>query len=46
MMSAADRVEILVLVDNVTDNLSSVPDEVENEWPRLLKCGMHQLEGQ
>src|SRR5688572_31702234 len=45
-ISAADRVEILVLVDNVTDNLSSVPAEVENEWPRLLKRGMRQLAGQ
>ena len=44
-ISAADRVEILVLVDNVTDNLSSVPGEVENEWPRLWKRGMRQLSG-
>ena len=39
-ISAADRVEILVLVDNVTDNLSSVPGNVENEWPRLRKRGI------
>jgi 7,8-dihydropterin-6-yl-methyl-4-(beta-D-ribofuranosyl)aminobenzene 5'-phosphate synthase len=43
---AADRVEILVLVDNVTDNLSSVPPYVENEWPRLWKRGMQELSGQ
>ena len=43
---AADRIEILVLVDNVTDNLSSVPPYVENEWPRLLKRGMKELSGQ
>lgn len=42
---AADRVEILVLVDNVTDNLSSVPGYVENEWPRLWKRGMQELSG-
>ena len=42
----SDRVEILVLVDNVTDNLSSVPGDVENEWPRLRKRGMRQLSGQ
>lgn len=42
---AADRIEILVLVDNVTDNLSSVPAYVENEWPRLWKRGMQELSG-
>jgi 7,8-dihydropterin-6-yl-methyl-4-(beta-D-ribofuranosyl)aminobenzene 5'-phosphate synthase len=46
VISAADRVEILVIVDNVTDNLSSVPGEVENEWPRLRKRGIHELSGQ
>jgi len=34
-LAEADRVEVLVLVDNVTDNLSSVPDYVDNELPRL-----------
>jgi 7,8-dihydropterin-6-yl-methyl-4-(beta-D-ribofuranosyl)aminobenzene 5'-phosphate synthase len=43
---AADRIEVLVLVDNVTDNLSSVPAYVENEWPRLWKRGMRELSGQ
>ena len=42
---AADRVEVLILVDNVTDNLSSVPDYVENELPRLLKRGLRRLSG-
>ena len=46
VIAAADRVEILVLVDNVTDNLSSVPGDVENEWPRLRKRGLRQLSGQ
>jgi len=45
VISAADRVEILVLVDNTTDNLSSVPGTVENEWPRLWKRGMRELSG-
>ena len=44
-IAVADHVEILILVDNVTDNLSSVPSEVENEWPRLRKRGMPQLSG-
>ena len=41
----ADRVEILVLVDNVTDNLSSVPDYVDNEVPRLWKRGLRRWSG-
>ena len=45
VISVADRLEILVLVDNTTDNLSSVPAEVENEWPRLRKRGMQELSG-
>lgn len=41
----ADRVEVLVLVDNVTDSLSSTPGFVENEWPRLWTRGMRALSG-
>jgi len=41
----ADRVEVLVLVDNVTDNLSTTPLFVENEWPRLWTRGMRALSG-
>jgi 7,8-dihydropterin-6-yl-methyl-4-(beta-D-ribofuranosyl)aminobenzene 5'-phosphate synthase len=41
----ADEVEVLVLVDNVTDNLSSTPLFVENEWPRLSSRGMKALSG-
>ena len=41
----ADEVEVLVLVDNVTDNLSTTPLFVENEWPRLWKRGMRALSG-
>jgi len=44
-LSAADRVEVLVLVDNVTDNLSSVPGYVENELPRLWKRGLRLWSG-
>ena len=40
-----DRVEILVLVDNVTDNLSSTPLFVENEVSRLWSRGMRALSG-
>jgi 7,8-dihydropterin-6-yl-methyl-4-(beta-D-ribofuranosyl)aminobenzene 5'-phosphate synthase len=41
----ADRIEVLVIVDNVTDNLSSVPDDVENEVPRLWKRGLRRWSG-
>jgi 7,8-dihydropterin-6-yl-methyl-4-(beta-D-ribofuranosyl)aminobenzene 5'-phosphate synthase len=44
-LAAADKIEVLVLVDNVTDNLSSVPDYVETEFPRLWKAGLRQLSG-
>src|SRR5215510_6378207 len=44
-MVEADRVDILVLVDNVTDNLSSAPSNVENEIPRLWTRGLRQWSG-
>jgi 7,8-dihydropterin-6-yl-methyl-4-(beta-D-ribofuranosyl)aminobenzene 5'-phosphate synthase len=44
-LAAADRVEVLVLVDNVTDNLSSVPDDVENEVSRLWRRGLRLWSG-
>jgi len=36
---AVDSVEVNVLVDNVTDSLSSVPHDVVNEVPILMKNG-------
>lgn len=39
-LAAAERIEILVLVDNVSDTLSSVPEGVENELPRLFRRGL------
>ena len=38
-LAFADRVEVLVLVDNVTDNLSTVPEFVENEFRRFWRRG-------
>ena len=35
----ADAVKVNVLVDNVTDSLSSVPKDVTNEIPLLMKNG-------
>ena len=44
-LAPADRAEILILVDNVTDNLSSVPAYVETEMPRLWKRGLKLWSG-
>lgn len=42
----ADRIEILVLVDNVTDSLSTTPSFVTREWPLIRKrTGMKVLSG-
>lgn len=41
----ADRVEVLVLVDNVTDGLSSTPPFVTREWARLRRFGMRVMAG-
>ena len=42
----ADRVEVLVLVDNVTDSLSNAPEFVENEFRRFWRRGGRILSGQ
>jgi 7,8-dihydropterin-6-yl-methyl-4-(beta-D-ribofuranosyl)aminobenzene 5'-phosphate synthase len=44
-LEVADGAEVLILVDNVTDSLSSVPPYVENEFPRLWKKGLRRLSG-
>jgi 7,8-dihydropterin-6-yl-methyl-4-(beta-D-ribofuranosyl)aminobenzene 5'-phosphate synthase len=38
-MRAADRLEVLVLVDNATDSLSTTPKNVIAEWPGLVAAG-------
>jgi 7,8-dihydropterin-6-yl-methyl-4-(beta-D-ribofuranosyl)aminobenzene 5'-phosphate synthase len=44
---AVDRVEVLVLVDNTTDSLSTNPKNVEPEWSVLLTGGrLRVLSGQ
>ncbi len=45
-MQAVDKLEMRVLVDNVTDSLSTVPDNVLNEWPSLEQAGMTQRAGE
>ncbi len=43
---AADRLEVLVLVDNLTDSLSTTPKNVVPEWTGLVTGGrMHILSG-
>jgi 7,8-dihydropterin-6-yl-methyl-4-(beta-D-ribofuranosyl)aminobenzene 5'-phosphate synthase len=42
---AADRVEVLILVDNLVDSLSSAPAFVENEWSRLWRRGYPGISG-
>jgi 7,8-dihydropterin-6-yl-methyl-4-(beta-D-ribofuranosyl)aminobenzene 5'-phosphate synthase len=44
-LNQADRIEILVLVDNVTDTLSSTPPFVTREWARLQRKGMRLVAG-
>lgn len=38
-LRAVDRLEVLVVVDNATDSLSSNPKNVVPEWSRLLAAG-------
>jgi len=40
-----DRLEFQVLIDNVTDSLSTAPPNVTLEWPALMQAGMRQLSG-
>lgn len=40
-----DRIEIVTLVDNVTDSLSTAPSFVTREWPRLQQKGMTRVSG-
>ena len=40
-----DSLEVLVLVDNVTDALSTVPPGVANETAALLAAGMTRMSG-
>jgi 7,8-dihydropterin-6-yl-methyl-4-(beta-D-ribofuranosyl)aminobenzene 5'-phosphate synthase len=44
-LHAVERIEIQVLIDNVTDSLSTVPADVTLEWPALMRAGMRELAG-
>jgi len=39
-LQPVDRIEVLVLIDNKTDSLSSVPAHTRLEWQNLMKAGM------
>ncbi len=45
-LRSVDSLEALVLVDNVTDSLSTVPPGVVNEVPRLIRAGMKESSGE
>ncbi|MBS0242288.1 MAG: MBL fold metallo-hydrolase [Proteobacteria bacterium] len=45
-LAEVDRAEILILVDNVTDGLSSTPKFVETEMSRLARRGIAVLGGE
>lgn len=44
-LSPVDRLDIQVLVDNVTDSLSSTPANVTREWTWLQRRGMRLMAG-
>jgi 7,8-dihydropterin-6-yl-methyl-4-(beta-D-ribofuranosyl)aminobenzene 5'-phosphate synthase len=44
-LATVDSVEVLILVDNVVDSLSSAPTYVETEWARLSNRGYSAMSG-
>jgi 7,8-dihydropterin-6-yl-methyl-4-(beta-D-ribofuranosyl)aminobenzene 5'-phosphate synthase len=44
-LQPVDRLEFQILIDNVTDSLSTAPPNVTLEWPALVRAGMRQLSG-
>jgi 7,8-dihydropterin-6-yl-methyl-4-(beta-D-ribofuranosyl)aminobenzene 5'-phosphate synthase len=45
MLTAVDKLEVHIVVDNTTDSLSSVPSNVESEFSYLRRKGMRVLTG-
>lgn len=45
VLEPVDRLEFQVLIDNVTDSLSTGPPNVTLEWPALMRAGMTELSG-
>jgi 7,8-dihydropterin-6-yl-methyl-4-(beta-D-ribofuranosyl)aminobenzene 5'-phosphate synthase len=44
-LKPVNQIEVQVLIDNVTDSLSTGPKKVTLEWPALMKAGMRELAG-
>ena len=42
---ALDSAEVFVLIDNVSDGLSSVPDGVTNEMDNIMEAGAKSFSG-
>lgn len=46
MLNSAEKVEVQILVDNITDPLSTNPGSVQSELSSLLKAGMKEWAGE
>jgi 7,8-dihydropterin-6-yl-methyl-4-(beta-D-ribofuranosyl)aminobenzene 5'-phosphate synthase len=46
LLSPVDRIDIQVLVDNVTDQLSTNPSGVQSEFAALMRAGMTTIAGE
>ena len=44
-LQSVDRLEFQILIDNLTDSLSTAPPNVTLEWTALMRAGMRQLSG-
>ncbi len=44
-LQPVDRLEFQILIDNLTDSLSTAPPNVTLEWTALMRAGMRQLSG-
>jgi 7,8-dihydropterin-6-yl-methyl-4-(beta-D-ribofuranosyl)aminobenzene 5'-phosphate synthase len=42
-LESVDQIEFQVLVNNVTDSLSTGPKNVTHEWTALMRAGMREL---
>ena len=45
-LSVLDSAEVFVLIDNVSDGLSSVPDGVSNEMDNIMEAGAECFSGE
>jgi 7,8-dihydropterin-6-yl-methyl-4-(beta-D-ribofuranosyl)aminobenzene 5'-phosphate synthase len=44
-LQPVDRLEFQILIDNLTDSVSTAPPNVTLEWTALMRAGMRQLSG-